>query len=109
MSEAIIQIRNLSVTLKIIPNPFEIMARNLQLEDISTVSEEDLLGRRPIKPDESKIATFLAKKKITYLYAIPTFLFPQLPHSSFFLLQEKSWTLNPWGMNRILWWGFNKF
>ncbi|NQW57453.1 MAG: polysaccharide biosynthesis protein [Polynucleobacter sp.] len=56
--------RNISVTLKIIPNPFEIMARNLQLEDISTVSEEDLLGRRPIKPDESKIATFLSKKKI---------------------------------------------
>ena len=56
--------RNLSVTLKIIPNPFEIMARNLQLGDIATVSEEDLLGRRPIKPDESKIATFLSKKKI---------------------------------------------
>ena len=56
--------QNLSVTLKIIPNPFEIMARNLQLGDIATVSEEDLLGRRPIKPDESEIATFLSKKKI---------------------------------------------
>jgi FlaA1/EpsC-like NDP-sugar epimerase len=56
--------RSLSVTLKIIPNPFEIMARNLQLGDIATVSEEDLLGRRPIKPDESEIATFLSKKKI---------------------------------------------
>jgi len=56
--------RNLSVTLKIIPNPFEIMSRNLQLGDIATVSEEDLLGRRPIKPDESKIATFLLNKKI---------------------------------------------
>ena len=56
--------RNLSITLKIIPNPFEIMARNLQLGDIATVSEEDLLGRRPIKPDQSEIAKFLSKKKI---------------------------------------------
>jgi dTDP-glucose 4,6-dehydratase len=56
--------QNLSVSLKIIPNPFEIMSRNLQLGDIVTVSEEDLLGRRPIKPDESEIASFLSKKKI---------------------------------------------
>lgn len=56
--------QNLSVALKIIPNPFEIMSRNLQLGDLATVSEEDLLGRRPIRPDESAIASFLSKKKI---------------------------------------------
>ena len=56
--------RKLSINLKIIPNPFEIMARDLQIGDLASVSEEDLLGRRPIKPDESDIAAFLLGKII---------------------------------------------
>ena len=54
--------RELSINLKIIPNPFEIMAKDLQIGDLTSVSEEDLLGRRPIKPDESGIAAFLIGK-----------------------------------------------
>lgn len=56
--------RKLSITLKIIPNPFEILSRNLQIADIATISMEDLLGRRPITPDESTISKFLVGKKI---------------------------------------------
>jgi FlaA1/EpsC-like NDP-sugar epimerase len=56
--------RKLSINLKIIPNPFEIMARDLQIGDLTNVSEEDLLGRRPIKPDESGVAAFLIGKII---------------------------------------------
>ena len=54
--------RELSINLKIIPNPFEIMAKDLQIGDLTSVSEEELLGRRPIKPDESGIAAFLIGK-----------------------------------------------
>lgn len=56
--------RALSIDLKIIPNPFEIMSKELQVGDLTSVSEEDLLGRRPIKPDESNIAAFLKGKNV---------------------------------------------
>ena len=56
--------RDLSIDLKIIPNPFEIMSKELQVGDLTSVSEEDLLGRRPIKPDESNIAAFLKGKNV---------------------------------------------
>jgi dTDP-glucose 4,6-dehydratase len=56
--------RELAIELKIIPSPFEIVSRNLQINDLTSVSEEDLLGRRPIKPDESDIEDFIIGKKI---------------------------------------------
>ena len=42
------QCQNLNLELKIIPNPFEILAKNLLLDDVTDVSEEDLLGRHPV-------------------------------------------------------------
>lgn len=56
--------RNLQISLKIIPNPFKIILKNLVIEDISNISEEDLLGRRPSKPDELEISKFIHGKKI---------------------------------------------
>ena len=56
--------RNLKISLKIIPNPFKIILKNLVVEDISNISEEDLLGRRPSKPDELEISKFIQGKKI---------------------------------------------
>jgi len=54
----------LNVSLRVIPTTSEIIGGKIKLGDISNVSEEDLLGRRPIKTDEPGILELLAGKRI---------------------------------------------
>ena len=56
--------QKLQVDLKIIPDPFKLLMRNQELLNITNISEEDLLGRRSVSPDESEISKFLQGKKI---------------------------------------------
>ncbi len=52
------------VSLRVIPSTSEIVAGAVRLGDISQVTEEDLLGRRPIDTDETGIREFLEGKRI---------------------------------------------
>jgi FlaA1/EpsC-like NDP-sugar epimerase len=54
----------LNVSLRVIPTTSEIIAGKVKLGDISHVTEEDLLGRRPVETDEPGILEFLAGKRI---------------------------------------------
>jgi FlaA1/EpsC-like NDP-sugar epimerase len=56
--------KQLNISLKIIPNSFDILTKNLQVSDFSDISEEDLLGRRQYIPNESEISRFLSNKRI---------------------------------------------
>lgn len=55
---------NLGITLRVIPTASEIVGGTVRLGDISQVTEEDLLGRRPIQTDERSIGTFLTGKRV---------------------------------------------
>ena len=54
----------LGITLRVIPTATEIVGGAVSLGDISQVTEEDLLGRRPIHTDEEAIASFITGKRI---------------------------------------------
>jgi dTDP-glucose 4,6-dehydratase len=54
----------LGVTLRVIPTTSEIIGGAIKLGDISHVTEEDLLGRRPIQTDEAGILEMLEGKRI---------------------------------------------
>jgi FlaA1/EpsC-like NDP-sugar epimerase len=54
----------LGVTLRVIPTTSEIIGGAIKLGDISHVTEEDLLGRRPIQTDEAGILEMLQGKRI---------------------------------------------
>ena len=54
----------LSINLRVIPTTSEIVGGAVKLGDITHVTEEDLLGRRPIVTDEDAIAEFLEGKRI---------------------------------------------
>lgn len=54
----------LGVTMRVIPTASEIVGGAVKLGDISQVTEEDLLGRRPINTDETAIARFLSGKRV---------------------------------------------
>jgi len=56
--------RRLGVKLRLIPTAFEIVSGAVRLGDITDVSEENLLGRRPVQPDDRDIAEFIRGKKI---------------------------------------------
>ena len=56
--------RALRVSLRVIPSASEIVGGAVKLGDISHVTEEDLLGRRPIRTDEEGIHGFLEGKRI---------------------------------------------
>ena len=56
--------RALRVSLRVIPSASEIVGGAVKLGDISHVTEEDLLGRRPIQTDEEGIREFLEGKRI---------------------------------------------
>lgn len=56
--------QKLNLELKIIPNTFEILSKNLLLDDLSDVSEEDLLGRHPVHLDEGDIIKFIKGKRV---------------------------------------------
>ena len=54
----------LDVQLRIIPTASEIAGGAVKLGDISNVTEEDLMGRRPIETNESQIEAFLEGRTI---------------------------------------------
>ena len=54
----------LRINLRVIPSTAEIVGGAVKLGDISHVTEEDLLGRRPIETDEEGIREFLEGKRI---------------------------------------------
>jgi dTDP-glucose 4,6-dehydratase len=54
----------LGISLRVIPTTSEIVGGAVKLGDITHVTEEDLLGRRPIETDEMAISEFLAGKRI---------------------------------------------
>ncbi len=56
--------RYLGVKLRIIPTAHEIISGAVRLADIEDVSEEDLLGRRPLITDNKEIAAFIKGKRV---------------------------------------------
>jgi dTDP-glucose 4,6-dehydratase len=54
----------LNVKLRVIPTTTEIIGKGVKLGDISDVTNDDLLGRRPIKTDETSIKSFLKGKRV---------------------------------------------
>jgi len=58
------RMRPLGVAVTIIPTASEIAGGAVKLGDISDVTEEDLMGRRPIETDETEITTFIRGKRI---------------------------------------------
>ncbi len=54
----------MGVTLRVIPTTTEIIGGAIKLGDISHVTDEDLLGRRPIHTDEAGILEMLRGKRI---------------------------------------------
>ncbi|MDA9334065.1 polysaccharide biosynthesis protein [Actinomycetota bacterium] len=58
------RMRPLGVTVTIIPTASEIVGGAVKLGDISDLTEEDLMGRRPIKTDEAEIMAFIRGKRI---------------------------------------------
>ena len=56
--------RALGVQLCVIPSPVAIVKGSVRLSDVSEVTEEDLLGRRPVHTDEPRIAGMLAGKRV---------------------------------------------
>lgn len=54
----------LAVTIRIIPTTSEIVGGAVKLGDISEVTDEDLLGRSPVRTDEDQITDFLSGKRI---------------------------------------------
>lgn len=56
--------RALGVHLRVIPSAVEIVRGTVRLSDVSDVTEEDLLGRRPVHTDEPGIANMLHGKRV---------------------------------------------
>lgn len=56
--------RSLGVKLRIIPTAHEIISGAVRLADIEDISEEDLLGRRPVSSDNTEIAAFIRGKRV---------------------------------------------
>ena len=56
--------RALGVQLRVIPSPVDIVRGSVRLSDVSDVTEEDLLGRRPIHTEEAEIAALLQGKRV---------------------------------------------
>ena len=58
------RMRPLGVSVTIIPTASEIVGGAVKLGDISHVTEEDLMGRRPINTDETEITAFIRGKRV---------------------------------------------
>lgn len=56
--------RSLGVKLRIIPTAHEIISGAVRLADVEDISEEDLLGRRPVSSDSAEIASFIRGKRV---------------------------------------------
>jgi dTDP-glucose 4,6-dehydratase len=54
----------LNLKLRVIPTTSELIGGAVKLGDISEVTSEDLLGRRPINTDEKAISDFISGKRI---------------------------------------------
>jgi dTDP-glucose 4,6-dehydratase len=54
----------LRVDLRVVPTASALMAGSVRLQDLSAVTLEDLLGRQPIRTDESVIAEFLTGRRV---------------------------------------------
>ena len=54
----------LNLKLRVIPTTAELIGGAVKLGDISEVTSEDLLGRRPINTDEKAISDFISGKRI---------------------------------------------
>ncbi len=52
------------VRVQVIPTALEIVGGAIRLGDVSNLSEEEIMGRRPIQTDERSIAAFLSEKTI---------------------------------------------
>jgi FlaA1/EpsC-like NDP-sugar epimerase len=52
------------VRVQVIPTTSELVGGSLRLGDVSDLSEEELMGRRPIHTDEAQIREFLRGKRI---------------------------------------------
>ena len=56
--------RAAGLTMRVLPSTRDIVGGAVKLGDISQVTEEDLLGRRPIHTDESGIAQMLSGRRV---------------------------------------------
>lgn len=56
--------RTLGVKLRIIPTAHEIISGAVRLADIEDISEEDLLGRRSVSSDNTKVEAFIRGKRV---------------------------------------------
>jgi FlaA1/EpsC-like NDP-sugar epimerase len=56
--------RSLGIKLRIIPTAHEIVSGAVRLSDVEDISEEDLLGRRPVSSDETNISEFIRGKRV---------------------------------------------
>ncbi len=56
--------RAMGVQLRVIPSPVAIVRGTVRLSDVSEVTEEDLLGRRPVHTQEDSIAGLLRDKRV---------------------------------------------
>lgn len=54
----------LGVRMQVIPTASEIVGGAVKLGDISDVTEEDLMGRRPIRTDEGQITDFIQGRRV---------------------------------------------
>lgn len=54
----------LGVVVRVIPTASEIVGGAVRLGDVSDVTEEDLMGRRPIKTDEPRITNFIKGRRV---------------------------------------------
>lgn len=54
----------LGVKVQVIPTASEIVGGAVRLGDISDVTEEDLMGRRPIRTDEASITDFIRGRRV---------------------------------------------
>jgi len=58
------RLQPLGIQVTIIPTASEIVGGAVRLGDISAVTEEDLMGRRPIETDEKEITRFIQGKRV---------------------------------------------
>lgn len=56
--------RAAGLTMRVIPSTQDIVGGAVKLGDISNVTEEDLLGRRPFATEESEISAMLAGRRV---------------------------------------------
>lgn len=64
LSEMDRRCKSLGMALRILPSTSELVGGAVKLGDISEVTEEDLLGRRPITTDEGSISDFISGRRV---------------------------------------------